>query len=90
MIKRTMFFSALLLSACVAPSLTDGEINAKLKQATAEAIAGATPATIKITAPERLPAKWQWKASVDGKSFACDADDHMRLPSCTMIAPDKA
>lgn len=86
MMKRTILVSVLLLSACAAPSLTDGEINTKLKEATAAAIAGANPAAIEISAPERLPAKWQWKASIDGKSFACDADDHMRLPSCTELS----
>lgn len=85
MMKRTFVFFALLLSACAAPSLTDGEITAKLKEATAAAIAGASPAAIEISAPERLPAKWEWRASFDGKSFACDADDHMRLPSCTAL-----
>lgn len=82
---RALLISAFLLSACAAPALTDSQIDAKLKQATAEAIGGAKLATIRISSPERFPAKWQWKASVNDKSFACDADDHMRLPSCTQI-----
>jgi hypothetical protein len=74
------FAAAGVLAACNAP--TQKDIDASLKSATASAIPGADPAGIEVLNPEHLKAKWVWQAKVDGKAYACDADDQMRLPSC--------
>ena len=73
--------SPLILTACAAPA--PGNENAGLHQATLEALPGIDATTFEITDAVRASSKWTWKASVSGKTYACDADDQMRLPSCT-------
>jgi hypothetical protein len=75
--------SSLGLVACSAP--TQEDINASLRAATASAVPGSNSERIEILKPELLKAKWVWQAKVDGKAYACDADDRMRLPSCQAI-----
>jgi ABC-type uncharacterized transport system auxiliary subunit len=72
--------AATVLAGCNAP--TQEDIDASLKSATASAIPGSDPARIEVLNPELLKAKWVWQAKVDGRAYACDADDQMRLPSC--------
>ena len=42
--------------------------------------------TITVTSEARVNAKWTWKASVAGVTYACDADDAMRLPVLGQVA----
>jgi ABC-type glycerol-3-phosphate transport system substrate-binding protein len=72
--------SAAVLAACGGPSTED--IDASLKAATASALPGSDYDSIQILNSELFPAKWVWQATVDGKAYACDADNRMRLPSC--------
>ena len=84
MTLRRLFVCAVMasasLAACNGP--TPEDIDASLKSATASAIPGSDPAGIEVLNPELLKGKWVWQAKVDGKAYACDADDQMRLPSC--------
>jgi len=70
------------LAACSGP--TPEETDNSLKAATALAVP--VPASdfdkIEIVSKELQKAKWVWQARIDGKTYACDADDQMRLPSC--------
>lgn len=69
------------LSACgAAPTAED--YRTSLRGVTAEALGVADPASITVSSEERVNAKWTWKAAVAGVTYACDADDAMRLPSC--------
>lgn len=58
------------------------DYRASLQTVTAEVIGVADTASITVSGEARVGAKWTWKASAGGKSWACDADDQMRLPSC--------
>ncbi|MDP3739249.1 MAG: hypothetical protein Q8R02_17800 [Hyphomonadaceae bacterium] len=82
--NRSIFVSAVaaatVLGACNGP--TQEDIEASLKSATASVVPGSDPARIEVLNPELQKAKWVWQAKVDGKAYACDADDQMRLPSC--------
>lgn len=73
---------ALGLAAC--GSATPEDVDASLKSATAAAIPGADVAGITISAAERHAAKWTWTATYAGTAYRCDADEHMRLPSCAV------
>jgi hypothetical protein len=68
------------LAACSAP--TPEETDNSLKAATALAVQNTNFEKIEILNKELQKAKWVWQARVDGKTYACDADDQMRLPSC--------
>jgi hypothetical protein len=68
------------LAACNGPTAED--IEASLKAATIVAIPSADFERIEIVNPDLLKAKWTWQAKVEGRIYACDADDQMRLPSC--------
>ncbi len=69
------------LSACAGTSAED--VTAKLQQVTAQTIHIGDPAGIQIESRERFAAKWQWRATFQGQTYDCDADNLMRLPSCT-------
>ena len=69
------------LTACGGAQTTE-DYKAALKGVSADAIGVADPASITITDEARATAKWTWKASIDGRTYACDADDQMRLPTC--------
>lgn len=86
MTSRIFLFAAMIgLGACAAGAPSDEEVAGKLKAVTAQAITASDPSAIEIESPERFAAKWQWRATHAGKSYACDADNQMRLPSCTAI-----
>jgi len=68
------------LTAC--SSAKPEDVDASLKSATVAAIPGADVAEITISAAERHTAKWTWTATFQGTAYSCDADQHMRLPSC--------
>jgi ABC-type glycerol-3-phosphate transport system substrate-binding protein len=72
------------LAACASPAPRDNE--ASLQTATAEALGGVTPDTIEIINPARTAVKWTWNARHGGNTYACDADNQMRLPSCSAIS----
>lgn len=73
--------AAIGLSACAATP--PEEVTPKLQAATAIAIQAPDASAIAITDPQSFPAKWQWRATFNGRTYACDADNLMRLPSCT-------
>jgi hypothetical protein len=72
------------LAACASPAPQDTE--SSLKTATAEALGGANPDAIEIINPAQTMVKWTWNAKHGGSTYACDADNQMRLPSCSVIS----
>ena len=83
-ILNVIVAGAAALAACTAAPDT-GQVEAKLKAATAEATGGASGQVISITGQQRTAARWTWRATVDGKSFNCDADNLYRLPACAPV-----
>ena len=75
------FAASASLAACSAP--TPEETDNSLKAATVQALPASDFEKVEILNKELLKAKWVWQAKVDGKTYSCDADDRMRLPSCT-------
>jgi len=69
------------LSAC-AGAQTAEDYRLALRTVSAEAIGVADTSSITVSGEMRAGAKWTWKASAEGKTWTCDADDRMRLPSC--------
>lgn len=69
------------LGACgtAAPAPTE----ASFKAATLEALPGVDPGAIEISNQKQFPAKWTWDVQSSGKAYTCDADNLLRLPSCT-------
>jgi hypothetical protein len=53
------------------------------RKATPEAIQDIDPDGVEVVALERAALKWTWTAKADGAVYACDADEQMRLLSCT-------
>ena len=74
-------FSLAALSAC-AGAQTPEDYRLALRTVSAEAIGVADTSSITVSGEVRAGAKWTWQASVQGKTWTCDADDRMRLPSC--------
>jgi hypothetical protein len=72
------------LTACSGASPANTE--ARAKEATASAIAGATVEQIVITQLQSGAAKWTWKAEAGGKTYECDADELLRLPDCRPVS----
>lgn len=70
------------LAACAGAQSAE-DYRASLQTATAGVIGIADATSIAVTEEARVGAKWTWKAAAGGKSWVCDADDQMRLPSCT-------
>lgn len=81
-----LFPSLIGLCACTAsaPSLED--VAASLRNATATAISAQDPSVISIENPQRLTTKWEWKAVHAGATYACSADDSLRLPDCSQVS----
>lgn len=80
-IRSLFLLTPLALVACAAPA-PDADHGA-LVRATIEALPGTDATAIQISNAERMAAKWTWNASTAGKTYACDADDKLRLPQCT-------
>lgn len=78
---RLLLAAPLILAACAAPA--PGDDQAGLHKATLEALPEIDAAALEITDAVRASSKWTWKVSSSGKTYACDADDQMRLPQCT-------
>lgn len=72
----------LSLAACAGAQSAE-DYRASLRDVTAGALSIADPASITVTEEARVNAKWTWKAAVAGVTYVCDADDQMRLPSCS-------
>lgn len=70
-----------VLAGC-AGAQTAEDYRVSLQTVTATALGVSDAAAITVTDESRVNAKWTWKASTGGKTYACDADDQMRLPSC--------
>lgn len=81
-IRSLLLLAPFVLTACAAPG-PDADHGA-LVRATIEALPGTDAAAIQISNAERMAAKWTWNASAAGKTYACDADDKLRLPQCTL------
>lgn len=73
--------SMMSLAAC-SEAPTPAEREAKLREVSASAIPGAAPADIIITEEAAGATKVTWKAQAQGRTYACDADELLRLPSC--------
>jgi hypothetical protein len=78
-----LLLSAASLSACDAGVPSREEITASLQKVTAQVIEASDPTAIGIETPERLPAKWTWRAMHHGQAYACNADNLLRLPDCS-------
>jgi hypothetical protein len=76
--------AGLVAVGCSPPTTED--VAPKLKVLTASAIPGADPTAIEVADAVRSAAKWEWRATVDGRSFRCDADNGFELPSCTPVS----
>jgi hypothetical protein len=85
MMKQSLLLAA-VLSATACTATTPVDVEQALKQATHEALPDTDTAQIEISGQKQLVAKWEWRASHAGKVFACDADNRMRLPSCSELA----
>lgn len=75
-----LLLAPLAFASCAAPA--PGADHNAIVQATIQALPGTDAAAIQISNAERLAAKWTWNASAEGKVYACDADDQLRLPQC--------
>lgn len=80
---RTLAVAGFLSVAACAGAQSAEDYRTSLRDATAGALSVADAASITVTNEERVNAKWTWKATIAGVSYVCDADDQMRLPSCT-------
>lgn len=69
------------LAACSSQPSAE-EVNVALKAATVSALPEADGEAIEVLNPQRSAATWRWNAKAGGKTYACDADNQMRLPSC--------
>lgn len=78
-----MIAANLALAACAAPTTAD--VAPELKTLTASTLPGADPARIEVSDAKQSAAKWEWRATFEGREFQCDADNRLRLPSCTAI-----
>ncbi|MDP3495585.1 MAG: hypothetical protein Q8R82_20965 [Hyphomonadaceae bacterium] len=83
-LRFSLCAAAISLAAC-APTEAPAD-DATFKTATAEAVPGLDPATVAISNAKRASAKWTWDARAGAKTYSCDADDRMRLPSCVVVA----
>lgn len=85
--SRCLFLLPVLvgLAACTAGVPSNEEVTASLQKVTASVIAAPDPLAIGIEEPERLAAKWEWRAVYAGKTYNCNADNLMRLPDCTPV-----
>jgi len=82
-----LFVAAAGLTACAAPAPAEvKDVTGSLQKLTAGAISAPDATAIKIENPQRFPAKWQWRATYQGKSFDCDSDNQFRLPSCMAVS----
>jgi hypothetical protein len=77
------------LSACTAAP-ADGEVTAKLSGATLTALAAGKSEAVVISNARSTPVRWDWEAVVAGKTYACDADNYMRIPSCSPLQEQAA
>ena len=69
------------IASCTPAPIADKE--ARARDATASAL-GTAPDQIEISELESGAAKWTWRAVAGGKTYACDADELMRLPNCLL------
>jgi hypothetical protein len=85
-ISRTLIAAALALPIVACSSqASSGDKEARARDATANAIGGAAADQIVISQLEAGAVKWTWKAEAGGKTYACDADELLRLPDCREI-----
>jgi len=73
--------ASISLAACSNP-VTPEQTEAKLKAATAEALGEVNADVIAISNQKGSMSRWVWEAKANGKTYACDADNFFRLPSC--------
>lgn len=78
------------IGGCSDPA-TSQEAVARLQKVTANAIsATGEGADIVISDIRAFPTKREWRAVVDGKSYACDSDELLNLPECRPADPAPA
>ena len=75
--------SMALLAACTESSPAD--LEAKVRTATAQALPELTMDSADIRGIERSTAKTRWEVHSGVDRYVCDADQLMRLPSCTRM-----
>ena len=80
------FLCATSVVACSTDTLTSEEIDASLTAATVLALPGADAESIEVLNPQRSPTTWRWNVKAADKVYACDADNQMRLPSCSELS----
>lgn len=73
-----------VMAACSPPSTQVDE--GAFKAATAEALPGIDLNAVKISNAQRQALKWTWEVQTGSNTYACDADERMRLPSCMPAA----
>lgn len=79
--------TGLVLGVMTACSPTSTPIDdGAFKAATAEALPGVDLNAVKISNAQRQALKWTWEAQAGPNTYACDADERMRLPSCMPAA----
>lgn len=87
MSRCLILFAGLIgLCACTASVPSPEDIVATLRDATATAISVQDPSGISIENPQRLGTKWEWRAVHAGATYACNADDGLRLPDCSQVS----
>lgn len=79
----TLTVALATIAGCAAPS--PEQEASSLKTVTASAIPGADAVSVEISAQKKSLTKWTWTAKYQGKTYSCDADEMMRLPSCQAV-----
>lgn len=69
------------LAACGSDSSPE-KVQESLKAVTASALTDVDASGVEVVSSEQSAAKWIWTAKAGGKTYLCDADNLMRLPSC--------
>jgi len=69
------------LAACSQAQTAD-DVEAKLRTATLEATGAAATQAVTVSGQKRTGSRWVWTATIDGRAYACDADNLYRLPAC--------
>lgn len=73
--------ASIALAACGDAQAPD-EVAAKLRTATLEATGAAATQAVTVSGQQRTGSRWVWTATIDGRAYACDADNLYRLPAC--------
>ena len=81
-----LFAAALAMAACSSPQRDSTNLEARLKEATAQAVPGVPAEQIVISNQSSTAAAVRWRAAAGGKTYDCDADNMVRLPDCRPVS----